>query len=424
VDHGDTVIRTALLLVVASSTAALADDKPSVPQLLREAPATGAPLPVPATDVMLEATSADKRLTGRFGIVWADKLFGDIKLSAPVSDSGDPVTAATIDGLSAGTSAELSLAIVQWNPRPDEAAQRRICIAALSRQRDVARGEAEQKLKQYKPPMFVCSATGIPPEIEEEFAKRDAAGREQLCIDYRNKTEVAEKAALNKQIEELKKTDWVPDDSKPLVCPAEVWNDPGTRQQFIDATNFGTPFIAGIRLKLDEKTFKYYDPTTYDSKKRKGINVSGGAYFGVIVDGWGTFSVLFRVERSYTEGTKSTVCLPGTVTGSLLCNDLAKGAPKASTKTISAISFQRTVLRHLGVVGRAGFEGGNTLILELPLYFIQPKGGSFTGGVVFSASKKLQDDPMMMPEDDEWSTTALVFLGGRFDALGVNTTWK
>lgn len=403
-------------LALLSSAVAFADEpqKKGLPQELHDAPAISSPMPVPTTDVVFEGTTADKRLTGRFGVVWNDTLYSDFKLSAPVSDSGDPVTVATIDGLSAGTTAEASLAIVHWHPTADTRAQDRLCAAALL-------PDVEKKEREYKPPTFVCSATSLPPGMDvDAFIKKDAAGQNQMCVDYRKKLADDERAAIQKEKEALQRGELPP--GKPCVEESVLAKD---RAAFDAAMNYGTPMIAGIKLKLDEKTFKYYDPTTYETKKRKGINLSAGAYFGVIEDGWGTFSFLVRVDHSYTEGTKSTVCLPGTITGSLLCNDLAKGEPKASTKVTTAASFQRTLFGHLGVVGRVGFDVGNGIaILELPVYFIQPKGSSFTGGVVFSGSRKLPSDAVPMPEDDKWSTTALVFLGGRFDALGVNTTWK
>jgi hypothetical protein len=403
-----------LALVLLSSAVARADEPAGLPHELHEAPATGSTLPVPATDIVFEGTTADKRLTGRFGVVWGDRLFGDFKLSAPVSDSGDPVTVATIDGLSAGTSAEASIAIVNWHPTADLQAQDQLCAATLL-------PDAQKKLQEYKPPSFVCSVTSLPPAKSDEFIKNDAAGQNEMCVAYRKQLEAEERKKLQDDIDALQRGVLPRGAGKAVVCSKKIL-PAKDRAAFDAATNYGTPLIAGIRLKADEKNFKYFDPSTYESKKRKGVNLSAGAYFGIILDGVGTFSGLFRYEHSYKEGDKSTVCVPGTVTGSLLCNDLAKGLPKASNKVIVAISFQRTLFGHLGVVGRAGGDIANNLVMfELPVYFIQSKDTSFTGGVVFSTSGKVTNDATAM--DNGWTNTALVFLGGRFDALGVNTTW-
>lgn len=418
-DHGVPVkFALSLMFAVLFGSTARAEEATGLPQQLHEAPATSSTLPVPATDVVFESTSADKRLTGRVGIVWGDVLFGDFKVSGTISDTGDPVTVATIDGVSAGTSAEASIALVSWHPTADYQAQDRLCAAALV-------PDAKKKSDEYKEPTFTCSVTSLPSEMAEEYISKNAVEQNKMCVDYRKKLEADEKKKLQDAVDLLQKGELPRSAGKAVVCSKKLLSAKD-RAAFDAAINYGTPLIVGVRLKLDEKNFKYYDPTTFESKKRKGMNFSIGGYFGIIVDNIGTFSGILRYERSYTEGNKSTICLPGAVTGSLLCNELAKGPPSASNKAVAAISFQRTLFSHLGIVGRAGGDiANNLLMLELPLYFVQPQGGSFTGGIVFSASKKISNDaPTAMPEDAGWKTTALVFLGGRFDVLGVNTAWR
>lgn len=409
-----------LAYLVILAAAGQANAQATLPLQLREAPAIATTLPVPATDVVFESTTADKRITGRFGFIWSDRLFGDLQLSAPMSDSGDPVTVATIDGLSAGTTAAASIAIVNWQPSVDLAAQDRACAAALIPQ-------VQKRIADYKPPTFTCSITSLPPEMTAEFLSKDAAGRDQMCLSYRDKLAKEDKAALEKQLEALQQGHLAQAaGGKPVLCTRSVLQTAQERTDYDAASNYGVPLIAGIRLKFDDETFKYYDPTTFESKKRKGINVSAGAYVGIVLDGVGTFSGLVRYERSYKQGNKSNICLPGTVTGSLVCDDLAKGAPQASQQAVVAISYQRTILGRVGLVGRIGGDVVNNLFMfELPVYFIQQKDSSFTGGLVLSASRKVTNDssPMMMPNDTGWATTAIVFLGGRFDALGANTTW-
>lgn len=411
-----------LVALLASATTASAD----LPQPLHDAPATSSTLPIPTTDLVFEGTTAEKRISGRFGVVWADRLLGDIKLSAPVSDSGDPVTPASIDGLSAGTSAEVSLAVLSWKPSGDSLAQARVCAKSWSRDREKAIEEARRKQADYKPPSFACSVTSLPPAMADAFRAKDEAERAEMCIEYRETLANEELAKLNKQLADLENSDPArAPDGKPRPCVRSALL-PDQQAEFDAVTDYGTPLIYGVRFKADRKDFKYYDPTTLASNKRKGINVSAGAYFGIIVDGVGTLSGLLRYERSYKEGNKATICVPGTVTGALLCNELAKGMPSASSKAIVAISFQKTIFGHLGIVARAAADAANgQALFELPVYFVQPKNSSFTGGLVLSATGNISNDTSaMMPSDSKWTTSVLVFLGGRFDVLGANTTWR
>jgi hypothetical protein len=384
-------MRTTLtLIVICAATAAARADQPAA-QLVDPTGSSGTSAGAPAdlwSTLLLEASTESKKAKARVGWSSSDWL-GEASVTTPIDEGDEEAELANLDGLAGGSTLELGVGYVLWNPHADAIAQTKACAG-------------------YAVATYECDPKKLPKEIAERITKAQAEVCKQHGVATCTRDGLpndAAKLAFDEATAAVCRSDRADLEVNPkqaltrMKCTSVELADkehPEFRRQFDAATNYGSATLFGARAKIGRQSFKFADPMTYAKQTADETTFALSASLGRIVEDVVYVALSYEFQSTLKEGTSAERCRPLDMSGNLECLTLALGAPTRSRSHLVRGELRRFISDKAAVVFRAAYDFSDKVLgFEVPIYFLQRKDEGLAGGVTFGFRND-QDSPSVM----------------------------
>jgi hypothetical protein len=318
---------------------------------------------LPDVSVLLSAGKEEKAVEANLGLALGNFSL-DGKLKGPL-DEGEPDTnLATLGGLTNGTTFDVGVSYLHWEPNADVKQQNAICVEFLrSQQKDLADA---RKIGQAGT-TGGCTWSQLPREsFRQQYVNASSQSRrEEVCRQFALST--------------------LQDPDK-FECAVVNLPETSLSARYDRLTEWSMPFQIGVRYERGRKKFAWADADTGQAMSAVEdpweIGVGANLLVSSAAIGDLALGIEYRRQSAFEEENKRDVCHPlETSPAVTTCRSLAFGRYTEARRNIIT-GIVRKWIGSAAADFRYSWETTTERhSVEVPLYFLGAAGKGLTGGI-------------------------------------------